>query len=377
MPDVPLLLTPGPLSTAPAVRAAMAEDLGSRDPAFVRLSDDVRHQVAALAGSSDELVCIPVQGGGTFAIEAVLGTLVPRSGKVLVLVNGAYGRRIVQICHTLGREVTWLEWPEDSPFDPAEVDRALGNDEAITHVAAVYCETTTGLLNPLAALAAVVADHGISLLVDAVSAFGALPLSIDTVPFDAAVTASHGCLESVPGIGLAIVRRTALARCGGHAHSVALDLHAQQKRFEKDGQWRFTPPTQAVAALHAALQGLADEGGVDARGSRYAATCAALVKGMRAQGFRTVLSDAHQAPVVVSFHVPGAASWSYDAFHDGLRQAGFAIHPGRITEVDAFRVGCIGQVDLADIARFLAAVAGVLTDMGVASGAPSSTTSSG
>lgn len=371
MPRVPLLLTPGPLTTAEAVRAPMARDYGSRDPAFVAMSDEVRERLAALAGPPEELVAVPLQGSGTFVVEATLGTLVPAEGRVLVLVNGAYGRRMVEICRRIGRPVVALTWAEDEPIDPAAVDGALTEDPSITHVAVVYCETTTGVLNPLAEVAEVVARQHRALLVDAMSAFGALPLRLEEVPFDAVMASSNKCLEGVPGIGFAILRREALARCAGNSPSLALDLLAQQARFEVDGQWRFTPPTHVLAAFHAALQAHAAEGGVEGRGARYRENCRTLVEGMRALGFQTLLPDALQAPIIVTFLQPGSEAYVFERFYDGLSEEGFAIYPGKLTERDTFRVGCIGQVHPDDLQRFVAAVQRVMSAQGIASGAPS------
>lgn len=370
MPAVPLLLTPGPLTTAEATRAPMALDYGSRDPGFVALSDGVRHRLAALAGSSEELVAVPLQGSGTFVVEATLGTLVPSHGKVLVLVNGAYGRRMVEICRRIGRPVSALSWGEAEPVDPSAVEGALVDDPAITHVAVVYCETTTGILNPLAAIAEVVARHHRALLVDAMSAFGALPLQLADVPFDAVMASSNKCLEGVPGIGFAIVRRETLARCEGQAPSLSLDLHAQQARFAVDGQWRFTPPTHVLAALAAALDGHEAEGGVAGRGARYRESCGVLVDGLRALGFRTLLPDALQAPIIVTFLQPASPAYDFERFYEGLRSRGFAIYPGKLTEQDTFRVGCIGQVFPDDLRRFVQAVGEVMAEQGIASGAP-------
>lgn len=367
--STPLLLTPGPLTTSDAIRAAMTVDWGSRDPAFVAMSDEVRATVATLAGPADALVCVPVQGSGTFAVEATIGTLVPRAGKLLVLVNGAYGHRMVQIARTLGREVGFAEWAEDAPVDPVQVDALLAADPAVTHVAVVYCETTTGILNPLVEIAAVVARHGRRLLVDAMSAFGALPLTLDSVPFDAVMASSNKCLEGVPGIGFVIVRRDVLAGCKGQAHSVALDLFDQQVRFAKDGQWRFTPPTHVLAALHAAVVAHRDEGGVAGRGARYRENCDILVSGMRALGFQTLLPDTLQAPIILTFLQPASPAYEFERFYDALRRRGFAIYPGKLTVADTFRVGCIGQVFPDDIRRFLVAVRDAMNELGMTDGA--------
>ncbi|MFQ5959274.1 MAG: 2-aminoethylphosphonate--pyruvate transaminase, partial [Alphaproteobacteria bacterium] len=243
----PLLLTPGPLTTSRETKQAMLRDWGSRDTDFIALNARVRARLVGIAGGAGSHVCVPLQGSGTFAIEATVGTLLPPDGKMLVLVNGAYGRRIARICEVMGRAYTTLETPEDVPNDVAALDAALGADAAITHVAAIHCETTSGILNPIEEIAEIVAGHGRRLIIDAMSAFGALPLDATAVPFDAVVASSNKCLEGVPGVGFAVIREEALKAAKGNAHSLSLDLHDQWRAMEGNGQWRFTPPTHVLA----------------------------------------------------------------------------------------------------------------------------------
>ena len=367
--DEPLLLTPGPITTSPETKQAMGRDWGSRDHAFIRLTRRVRDRLLDLAGGGGEYTCVLVQGSGTFVVEAALGTLVPRDGKALVLINGEYGRRIRRILEIIGRDHTTLETPEDSPNDIAALDSALASDPAITHVIAVHCETTSGILNPLEAVAEVVARRGRRLLIDAMSAFGAIPLDAKAITFEAVMASSNKCLEGVPGIGFAIVRKDALEAANGNAHSLSLDLHEQWRGFQSNGQWRFTPPTHVLAALDAALDQHQAEGGVAGRAARYAANCACLLEGMRALGFETLLAADLQAPIIVTFHMPKDPRFAFDAFYDGLRSKGFAIYPGKLTDVPSFRIGCIGRVEPADIRAALTAVESTLNEMGLTAGA--------
>ncbi len=355
-----LLLTPGPLTTSSATRAAMDHDFGSRDPAFIELIARVRAHLAGLVEGGDGYTTVPMQGSGTFAVESMLGTFVPPDGKLLVCVNGAYGRRMVQIAQRIGRRVLALPFAETEPVDAHAVGHVLAADPAITHVAIVHCETTTGLLNPLHDVARTVALHDRRLLIDAMSAFGALPLRAFDVPFDAVAASANKCLEGVPGIGFVIARRSAIAATAGHAPSLSLDLHDQWQRLEQDGQFRFTPPTHVLAALDAALQQHADEGGVAGRGARYQRSCDVLVAGLRDLGLSTLLPDDLQAPIIVTVLSPKRPDWDFAAAYNALVERGFAIYPGKLTEADTFRVGCIGQVHEHDIRRFLVALSEVL-----------------
>ena len=362
----PWLLTPGPLTTSRTVKEAMLRDWGSRDAEFIKLNARVRERLVELAGGEGTHVCVPLQGSGTFIVEAMLGTLVPPSGKVAVLVNGAYGKRMVRICEYLRRACVALETAEDTPVSAVALDAALTADPAISHVVVVQCETTSGVLNPVEEIAAVTAGHGRRLLVDAMSAFGALPLDAARVPYDALVASSNKCLEGVPGVGFAIIRQTALeAARGGNAPSLSFDLHDQWVAMEKTGQWRFTPPTHVLAALDQALSEHAAEGGTAGRGARYANNCRVLVNGLRALGFETLLPDALQAPIIVTVRMPADPKFNFESFYDRLSRRGYVIYPGKLTVADSFRIGCIGRLGEAEMRGVLENIEQILAEMGV------------
>ncbi len=366
----PWLLTPGPLTTSPTVKQAMLHDFGSRDRGFIEVNRRMRERLVAIAGGEGSHVCVPLQGSGTFVVEAMLGNFVPRDGKLLILINGAYGKRMAKICDYYGRATVIQETPEDVPADPAALDKALAADPAITHVAAVHCETTSGVLNPMAALADIVAKHGRALLIDAMSAFGAIPLDAREVPYDALVASSNKCLEGSPGMGFCIARRTALEAAKGNSPSLSLDLHDQWVAMEKNGQWRFTPPTHCILAFDQALAEFEAEGGVAGRGGRYRANCKILVEGMRALGFKTLLPDALQAPIIVTFHMPSDPHFDFEVFYDSLRRKGYVIYPGKLTVAESFRIGCIGRLGAEEMRGALSAIKNTLAGMGVKTGVP-------
>jgi 2-aminoethylphosphonate-pyruvate transaminase len=366
----PWLLTPGPLTTSRTVKEAMLHDWGSRDRRFIEINAEIRRRLLELAGAAATHATVPVQGSGTFAVEAMIGTLVPRAGKLLILVNGAYGKRMAKICEYYGRAHAIYETAEDTPPDPAELKRRLAADPAVTHVAAVQCETTSGILNPIAEIAAVAKEAGRSLLIDAMSAFGALPIDAGSVPFDALAASSNKCLEGVPGMGFVIVRRSVLEKAAGNAPSLSLDLHDQWKAMEGNGQWRFTPPTHVIAAFHRALAEHAEEGGVEGRGRRYRDNRKILIDGMRALGFETLLPDGLQAPIIVTFRMPADPRFRFQEFYDRLSGRGYVIYPGKLTVADSFRIGCIGRLGAAEMRGALDAIRAVLKELGVESGAP-------
>lgn len=364
MPEA-ILLTPGPLTTTRRTREAMLQDWGSWDGDFNALTASVCAQLLDIAGGADSHVCVPLQGSGSFAVEAALGTLVPADGKVLVPDNGAYCQRIVRILNTLGRACVVLPFREDEPADPARIARALADDPAITHVAQVHCETGTGILNPLPAIAEAVASQGRRLIVDAMSTFGLIPIDAASMPFDAVIAASGKCLEGVPGMGFVIARRTALNEAAGRSHSLALDLHDQWQYMQRTGQWRFTPPTHVVAALHEALAQYREEGGLPARLARYTGNAHALVSGMRRLGLRTFLPDSVQAPVIITFHAPADPDFRFDALYARVKASGFILYPGKLTRVETFRVGCIGAIDAGQMRAAVRAVGEALAAMGI------------
>ena len=361
----PILLTPGPLTTTRRTKEAMLNDWGSWDTAFNALTASVCQDLVKLVHAEASHVCIPLQGSGTFSVEAALGTLVPKNGKVLVPNNGAYCQRIVRILGYLGREVVVLNFAEDEAADPEQIHSALLADAAITHVAQVHCETGTGILNPLTEIATVVKAHGRRLIVDAMSSFAALPIDLRAMPVDALIAASGKCLEGVPGMGFVIARRTALEAAAGNCHSLAMDLHDQWIYMQKTGQWRFTPPTHVVAALRCAIDQYLEAGGQAARLTRYAENCATLVAGMRHLGFQTFLADSVQAPIIITFHAPADPAYDFAEFYRRVREKGFILYPGKLTEVDTFRVGCIGAIGAAEMRRAVEAIDTTLREMGV------------
>ncbi|CAN5849928.1 2-aminoethylphosphonate--pyruvate transaminase [soil metagenome] len=366
----PLLLTPGPLTTSASVKQAMVHDWGSRDAGFLAINRMVLDKIVELAGGQGSHVTVPVQGSGTFAVEAMITSFLPKTGKLLVLINGAYGQRALKIAQIAGRAATALETPEDTPPDLARLEKVLADDKAISHVFAVHCETTSGILNPIAEIADIVARQGRSLLVDSMSAFGALEIDARRIGYDALAASSNKCLQGVPGLGFVICRNEALAACQGNATTLVLDLFDQAEAFARTGQYRFTPPIHVIVALGKAIEEHAAEGGVAGRGKRYRDNAKVLIDGMRAMGFQTLLPDRLQAPIIVTFHMPTDPKFVFQRFYDGLKDRGYVIYPGKLTVADSFRMGCIGRLYPEHMKGALAAVREVLDELRVSNGGP-------
>jgi 2-aminoethylphosphonate-pyruvate transaminase len=366
----PILLTPGPLTTSLETKQAMLRDWGSWDASFNAITASICEDLVAVVHGEESHVCVPLQGSGTFSVEAAIANVVPRDGKVLVPQNGAYCQRIVKILKYLGRAHAAIDIAEDRVATGALVEEALVRDPAITHVAQVHCETGTGILNPLADIAQACARQKRGLIVDAMSSFGAIDIDVSQHPIDALVAASGKCIEGAPGMGFVIVKRAVLEKSQGNSHSLAMDLHDQWTYMQKTTQWRFTPPTHVVAAFRAALDQFKAEGGTPARGARYRANCDALVDGMATLGFRTFLARNVQAPVIVTFHAPPDPAYTFKAFYEKVKGRGYILYPGKLTQVETFRVGCIGAIDANEMRNVVTAVAETLREMGVKQVAP-------
>lgn len=365
-----ILLTPGPLTTTLRTKLAMLRDWGSWDGDFNAVTARVRASLLKIIHGEETHVVVPLQGSGTFSVEAAVATVVPRNGHVLVLDNGAYCKRAARLATMMGRTCTILPFDDAVQVDPQAVDAALARDPSITHVVLVHCETGAGVLNPLPQVADVCARHGKGLIVDAMSSFGALPIDAREVKFDALIAASGKCLEGVPGMGFVFLRRAILDGCAGRSASLAMDLHDQYVYMEKTGQWRFTPPTHVVVALAEAIAQFEEEGGQPARLARYTDNCRTLVDGMAALGFQPFLPPDIQAPIIVTFHAPGAPGYDFKSFYAAAKAHGFLLYPGKLTQLETFRVGCIGAIGALEIRQAVHAVSLALKELGLPSGAP-------
>ncbi|UWQ35673.1 2-aminoethylphosphonate--pyruvate transaminase (plasmid) [Leisingera sp. M527] len=367
----PYLLTPGPLTTSYAVKQAMLRDWGSWDDDFRGMTREIRNRLLALLGrGAEDFDCVPMQGSGSFAVEAMLGSFIPRDGKALVLINGAYGLRSAQTLNYLGRDHVVLDKGDYLPPRGAEVAEILTADPAITHVVAIHCETSSGILNPIAEISKAVYAAGRKLLIDSMSAFGAIDMQPSDIRFEAMVSSANKCIEGVPGFGFVIARKSEIEAAKGNCHSLSLDVHAQWDNMEKTGQWRFTPPTHAVASFLVALKAHEAEGGVAGRGARYARNRDVMVAGMRELGFETLLDSRWLSPIIVTFFCPADEKFVFSRFYSLMKAKGFIIYPGKLTAVDSFRIGCIGQMDEHVMRRVVTAAQETLAEMGVASAAP-------
>ena len=364
--DMPYLLTPGPLTTSRTVKLAMLADWGSRDVEFRKIVGDIRKRILELANCDRRYECVIMQGSGTFAIEAALGSLCPdKRRKTLVVANGAYGDRAANILQRIGRPYFKIDKGDSAVPTVEEVVTMLDADKSISHVWMVHCETTSGIVNPIEEIGQAVKLHDKVFMVDAMSSFGALPIDMAASNIDVMVSSSNKCLEGVPGFSYVVLKRDLLEASAGACHSVVLDLFEQWRGLEANGQFRFTPPTHALVAFDQALKEHEQQGGVIARGTRYARNADALVAGMTEMGFSTLLDETISGPIIQTFLTPRDPNFHFEKFYEALRLRGFTIYPGKLTKRPSFRIGTIGQIDERVIAAVLDAIRDVLAGMGV------------
>ena len=357
------LFTPGPLTTSRTVKQVMLRDLGSRDVEFIEIVKDVRQRLVALGGGSEDYTAVLMQGSGTFGIEATISSVIPPYGKLLVLVNGAYGKRLLKIADIHHIPATELTFVENIQPDAQALERTLQSDPAITHVAVIHCETTTGIMNPIEDYGRIVKAHNRTYIVDAMSSFGAYPIDLKACGIDFLISSSNKNIEGVPGFSFVLAQKEVLKATKGLARTLSLDLFAQWEGLENDGQFRFTPPIHSILAFRQALIELEQEGGIAARGARYKKNYEATLLAMQGMGFKAYLKPEDQGYIITSFNYPDHPNFNFQQFYEQLSDKGYIIYPGKLTRADCFRIGHIGRLGLSDVKALMSAISKTLAEM--------------
>lgn len=350
------LLTPGPLTTTSTVKEEMLFDRCTWDQDYKNITQKIRSQLLELAAASEEeYTVVLMQGSGTFAVESVMTTAISTNDKALIITNGAYGKRVVQMAQYIGlnfREysVAYNEYPND-----AELSCILKEDQEITHIVMVHCETTTGILNPIDMIAKLSKEYGKTLIIDAMSSFGGIEIDIPGLEIDYLISSANKCIQGVPGFGFVIAKLEKLKACEGNARSLSLDLFDQWKGMDKEGKWRYTSPTHVVAAFSKAIDELVDEGGISARFTRYQSNNHLLRERLGKIGIHPYISAEKQSPIITTFLFPNNR-FSFDDFYTFVKERGYVIYPGKLTDVDTFRIGNIGEIYEQDIQQLCAII---------------------
>lgn len=350
------LLTPGPLTTSDTVRQKMLLDRCTWDDEYKQTTQQIRRELLELAQVGEkDYTAILMQGSGSFVVEAVLMSTVSGCGKILVLTNGAYGERLASMARTIGLQTVVEAAPYNSYHDFGHIENILQQDQSITHLAMVHCETTTGILNPIDQASELAKQYNKTFIVDAMSSFGGIPIDVEALQIDYLVSSANKCIQGVPGFGFVIAKKAALVNCQGISRSVSLDLYDQWQVMDVDGKWRFTSPTHVVAAFLQAIHELKEEGGIKARFERYASNNRLLRKQMEKLGFISYISEDKQSPIITSFLYP-TEHFNFPAFYKSMKEQGFVLYPGKLTDVDTFRIGNIGEIYKEDIQRLCHAI---------------------
>ncbi|MCU0597172.1 MAG: 2-aminoethylphosphonate--pyruvate transaminase [Desulfobacterota bacterium] len=358
LPDNPyLLLTPGPLSTTKTVKTVMLRDWCTWDDDYNSIVQDIRRRLVRLATPEEGYTSVLMQGSGTFGVESVISSVLPEKGKLLALANGAYGQRIAQIAGRHKIDCALLDSGELHQLDTHKLVEMLEADPAITHVAAVHCETTTGMLNPIEAIGKIVKSFRKVYIVDAMSSFGGIPMDMDRLGAGFLISSANKCIQGVPGFSFIVANEEELRKTKGRARTLSLDLYDQWDVMEKhSGKWRYTSPTHVVRAFSQALKELDEEGGVEKRHLRYLENHRLLVRGMQQLEFHCLLPEPLQSPIITSFISPTQKAYDFKTFYGELKRKGFVIYPGKVTSADTFRIANIGDVFPKDVERLIRAV---------------------
>lgn len=344
------LLTPGPLTTSDSVKQQMLFDHCTWDDDYKSITQEIRKGLLQLAHASEaQYTVVLMQGSGTFGVESVITSVVPRDGKILVVSNGEYGRRMFSICEHAG--VNYIAYDEDFDKIPNAciINEMLENDAEITHVAMVHSETTSGILNDIAAVAKVVKANNCDFIVDAMSSFGGIDIPVESLGIDYLVSSANKCIQGVPGFSFVICNSEKLKATKGNARSLSLDLYDQWETMNKDGKWRYTSPTHVVLAFYQAMKELAEEGGIAARQQRYTSNNERLIERMAQMGMKAYIEKEYQGPIITTFYYPENANFSFLEMYDYIKDRGYAIYPGKLTNADTFRIGNIGEIYKEDI----------------------------
>ena len=358
-----LLFTPGPLNTSELTKKSTLIDLGSRDKDFIKINESLFSYILRLGHAGKGYVCLPIQGSGTFCLEATLSTLLSSKSKILILTNGTYGNRIINICKKIKKKYLTLKFNENESISSDKIQKILKQNKFISHIALVHCETSSGILNPLNEISSFCKKYKKKLIIDAMSSFGGIEINIKKNNIEALVSSANKCLEGIPGFSFSIIKTKSLFKSKRNANSLCLNLFDQWKGFLKNGQWRFTPPTHSIVALSSALEQLKKEGGIRNRNKRYKKNYQTLINGMHKMGFKSYLDNNLHSPIIVSFQMPKNQKFNFNFFYNNLSKLGFVIYPGSITNQKTFRIGCIGNIYPKHIKMLLKAIEKTLLKM--------------
>lgn len=357
------LLTPGPLTTTDSVKKEMLFDHCTWDNDYKQVTQEIRKGLLNLAHvDEDTYTAILMQGSGTFGVESVLTSSIGANDKLLIAANGAYGERMEDIARHAGISYVIYHQDYDKVPDAKVIEKMLEEDPKITHVSMVHSETTSGILNDIESVTKVVKEKGRTMIVDAMSSFAGVDIKVGELGIDFLISSANKCIQGVPGLSFIIAKKEALMKTKGQARSLSLDLYDQWETMNKDGKWRFTSPTHVVLAFAQAMKELKQEGGIAARSKRYYENNRAIIQNFKEMGFETYIDEEHQGPIITTFLFPEDCNYTFKEMYEYIKDRGYAIYPGKVTQTATFRIGNIGEIYKEDVEKLCSIVKEFLED---------------
>jgi 2-aminoethylphosphonate-pyruvate transaminase len=360
-----ILLNPGPATTTDTVKyAQVCPDICPREKEFGELMEWICTELSLMAGKPDRIETVLFGGSGTAADEVMISSCIPDNGKLLIIDNGAYGDRFAKIAsvYKLNFEVY-----KSSGFEPLDIDKIKAKliEGKFTHFAIVYHETTTGLLNPAPELCRFCHEHGITTIIDAVSAFSAIPIDMDKDCFDFMASTSNKNIQGMAGVGFVFCRKEALEKTAGYPmRNYYLNLWDQYSYFKKTKQTRFTPPVQTMYALRQAILETKQEG-IENRYARYSSCWEELVKSIKKIGLTMLVPQEIQSKLITAIIEPDTPNYSFDALHDLAKSKSFTIYPGKLSNANTFRIANIGDIQPEEMTAFTVILEDYMRSIGV------------
>ena len=358
-----ILLNPGPLTTTDSVKfSQVVSDICPREREFGELMKSIQADLTKIAGGNEKYTTVLIAGSGTASVEATISSVVPEDTKLLVINNGAYGQRIIEIAKAYGIETVELKYKYGNPPDIGEMEEILSNDTSVSSIAMVHHETTTGLLNPLSEVGSLAKKYDKLLIIDAISSFAGIPFSISENNVDFMISSSNKCIQGVPGCSFIICKISELEKSKNIRRSVYFHLFDQYDFMINHLQMRFTPPVQVLYALRQAIDEFFEEG-AENRYKRYCANNKVLTDGMLELGFQPYLPNAPQSRLLTTYYEPKHPNFSFNKMHDLLYERGFTIYPGKLANMDTFRVANMGALIKTDILNYIDNLKEVLKEL--------------
>jgi 2-aminoethylphosphonate-pyruvate transaminase len=349
-----VLLNPGPATTTDTVKfAQVIPDICPREKEFGDLMEYCATEITRFVGDPKDYATVFFGGSGTATVEAILSSVIPENGKVLIIDNGAYGKRMCQITSAYKIDTLVFKSSSIEPIDLKNLEDAIRNKEGLTHLAMIHHETTTGLLNDISAIGKLCVTYRIQFIVDSMSGFAAIPIDMESMNIDYLAASSNKNIQGMAGIGFAICNRQVLLETETiPMRNLYLNLYAQYAYFEKTHQTRFTPPVQTFYALKQAILETKEET-IEKRYARYGRSWETLLDGIEKLGLEYLIDKENHSKIITSIIEPATEKYDFEEMHDFFFEKGFTIYPGKVNNYSTFRISNIGQIDYTDIEAFL------------------------